>query len=94
MGSWDSYLQPPDYGEGELETTETVSCQQELCNEFDKEVEWTGTAYAYGSGYSTFTVVVQYTCPECGLVSEHSWDRDNEYYADPDEWGDRLRDEG
>lgn len=94
MASHDSYYDPPDYGEGEMDVTETVYCKNEDCSEFEQEVEWSGTASWYGRNYSSFTLVVTYKCPACGMDSEHEFDRESDYYEDPDAWGDMMRDEG
>ena len=78
----DSYYDPPDYGQGEIEVSESVYCETELCNDFEKEVEWSGTADWYG-GRSEMTIVISYTCPTCGLESTHERTREIEEY-DPD----------
>ena len=85
MVNWDSYLEPPDYGEGEKEMSRTVYCKNEDCTDFEAEVDadllvsWSGTAGggAYGSA--------QYKCPTCNEESTHEFDLDAEDFGyDPD----------
>lgn len=94
MVNWDSYLEPPDYGEGEKEMTRTVFCKNEECDEFEVEVEadlnvgWSGTGGggAYGVGY--------FKCEKCGQESEHGFDLDAEDFGyDPDAAYERMRDD-
>jgi hypothetical protein len=94
MVNFDSYLEPPDYGDGEMSVTETVYCKNENCDDFEVEVEWSDTASWYGSSRSSFTLYLEYPCPKCKETSAHEFERDNDYYEDPDAWGDRMRDEG
>lgn len=84
MVNWDSYLEPPDYGEGEMSYSATVECDNEECADFEKEVEWDGEASWYGGSGSNLTVYIYYTCPTCGHQSEHSRDHDSSDFIDPD----------
>ena len=43
MTNWDSYLEPPDYGEGETNNaTGVVHCRNENCHEYEVEIEYSG----------------------------------------------------
>ena len=92
MVNWDSYYEPPDYGEGEEEVTENVYCNNADCDDFEVDVEWSGIASWYGNNYSTYTVYIEYTCPKCGQTSSHDFEKSSEG-EDPDAAYERMRDE-
>lgn len=82
MASHDSYYDPPDYGEGEAEVDETVYCKNEECSEFEKDVEWSGTAVWYGTGWTRYCITIDYLCPTCNEESMHEFERESDYYGE------------
>ena len=90
MPNWDSYLEPPEYAEGELELTKTVYCKNEDCGEHEMEHEVNVLVVYVGDSGST-----TYTCHRCELVSEFEFDLDAEDFGfDPDAEYERMRDQG
>lgn len=75
MTNWDSYLEPPDYGEWEEDTvTGTVWCRKETCRDFETEIEYSGYGYCFGGSGGTATAQVTYTCPSCQTGNEFEFD--------------------
>lgn len=82
MTNWDSYLEPPDYGEGETDkATTTVYCGNENCRDYDVEIEYNGYGYWFGNAGGGATVQVLYTCPSCQSENEFDYE---EYSDEPD----------
>ena len=94
MVNFDSYLEPPDYGEGEKDMNRTLYCQDEDCSEFEVEVDKDVTVQWWGGSGGTASGTATYTCPKCGKDSEHEFDLDAEDFGyDPDAEYERMRDE-
>lgn len=83
----DSYYEQPDVPEFEKELSETVSCHNEDCSQFEVELEQDLLFYFTGN-YGSAT----YTCPTCNQDSEIEIERDSsDWYdsdADYDSWKD------
>lgn len=91
MVNWDSYLEPPDYGEGETDNaTGTVYCKNENCDEYEVETAYNGYGYWFGTGGGGAVVQVTYTCPTCQTENEFEFDlvADEPDYDDSEPWMD------
>lgn len=75
MTNWDSYLEPPDYGEWETDSaTGTVYCKNETCRDFEVEIEYEGYGYCFGGSGGTASVSVTYNCATCDSQNEFEFD--------------------
>jgi hypothetical protein len=90
MINWDSYLEPPDETEGEVTVSREVACTNELCEDFDKDVQVDLEAYHWGNYASA-----EWQCLTCKKYNTAEFEVDEEDFGfDPDAYGDMLRDEG
>jgi hypothetical protein len=92
MTNWDSYLEPPDYGEGETDNaTGIVYCKNENCHEHEVEIDYHGYGYWFGTGGGGAVVQVLHTCAVCQTDSEFEFDLtpDEPDYDPAEPWMDR-----
>ena len=90
MTNWDSYLEPPDYPEGEITIARDVECANEKCAQYEQPIYTDVNAYYVGDSASG-----EWKCETCGEVNTSEFDLDVEDFGfDPDAYGDMLRDEG
>lgn len=92
MTNWDSYLEPPDYGEGETDNaTGIVYCKNENCHEHEVEIEYSGYGYWFGNSGGGATVQVLHTCSVCQTENEFEFDLTNDEpdYDPAEPWMDR-----
>jgi hypothetical protein len=88
MTNWDSYLEPPDYPEGEVTLVREVACANEECAQYDVAISTDVNAYYVGDSASG-----EWKCETCGELNTSEFDLDAEDFGfDPDAAYERMRD--